>query len=256
MPAPARGKPVRPSSTTNARTVSPTILDRSALARVGVSSRRPKDGPELDLLEEFVLALPFDVPRGCKATLFREPRLDSGFPDLVIVVWHPGTMRHWSDARAQVRPRDLRIVQFLIERDGASEADLREMYPVRLDAAMGRLENARLVRRVGRRWLPRSVNASFAVRRIIAIEAKISNWRAAAEQAYLNTWFTSESYVLLPDAKRGHPLLPVARRLGIGVLSRGQGLVRRPPSKDCQPRSYASWLFNEWAWRAALGDAG
>ena len=91
---------------------------------------------------------------------------------------------------------------------------------------------------------------SFAVRNIIAIEAKVADWQRAARQAYLNTWFTAESYVLLPDAGSDHPLHATAKALGIGVVSQTQGLVRKPCSTESRPRSYAAWLFNEWVWRA------
>lgn len=228
------------------------IVDCTTQRRIGVAFRRSRPGPEERLVNWLIEALPFQVPPTCRATVFREPRLDSGFPDLVIVVWHPPTMQKWAAARDKLMPADLRLLQYLVNNGPADENDLRAVFSGRqLRAALDRLEEAILVRRFRSGWAARSVQKSFAVRNIIAVEAKIVDWQAAAQQAYLNTWFTPESYVLLPIAAKGHPLRAAARKLGIGVVSKAQGLVRKPRSNGAQPRSYASWLFNEWAWRAS-----
>jgi hypothetical protein len=89
----------------------------------------------------------------------------------------------------------------------------------------------------------------FAIRRIIAIEAKISEWRAALDQAFVNTWFTPESYILVPMIPKGAMLFDAAIQRGIGVLSKERPCL--VPRKLGRPRSYASWLFNEWTWRLA-----
>lgn len=228
------------------------IVDCTTQRRIGVAFRRLRPGPEGRLVDWLIDALPFQVPPTCRATVFREPRLDSGFPDLVIVVWHPPTMQKWAAARDKLKSTDLRLLQYLVSNGPADENDLRAVFSGRqLRAALDRLEEAILVRRFQSGWAARSIQKSFAVRNIIAIEAKMADWQAAAQQAYLNTWFTSESYVLLPNAAKGHPLRAAARKLGIGVVSRAQGLIRKPRSNGALPRSYASWLFNEWAWRAS-----
>jgi hypothetical protein len=232
------------------------IINGANIRGTGAKFRRQRPGPEQDMLEEFLAEdLPFRVPRGCNLTLFREPKLDSGFPDAVLVVWHEATVRSWTCARADLKAQDLRLLQLLVECGPLDEAQLRATWRLRPAASLERLAAADLVRKTRSRWIAKSVQRSFAVRNIIAIEAKVADWKSAAEQAYLNTWFTTESYVLLPTAKKGHPLLAAAKNLGIGVLSPTQGLLRKPRSKPVLPRSYASWLFNEWAWRAYLRDA-
>jgi hypothetical protein len=228
------------------------IVDCRTQRGIGAAFRQSRPGPEEGLVDWLIGALPFEVPPTCRATVFREPRLDSGFPDLVIVVWHPATMQKWASARDKLTPADLRLLQYLVSNGPADEDDLRAVFSGRqLRAALDRLEEAILVRRFRSGWAARSIQKSFAVRNIIAVEAKVADWQRAAQQAYLNTWFTPESYVLLPDAAKGHPLRAAARKLGIGVVSKAQGLVRRPRTDGALPRSYASWLFNEWAWRAS-----
>ena len=101
-------------------------------------------------------------------------------------------------------------------------------------------------------WSARSLSTIFAVRRIISIEAKMNEFSAALEQAYLNTWFASHSYVLLPKVPKKESLINAAKTLGIGIWAKDIELVEAPSQQEILPRSYASWLFNEWAWKTAF----
>jgi hypothetical protein len=97
----------------------------------------------------------------------------------------------------------------------------------------------------------------FAVREIVAIEAKIREWSEAIAQARLNTWFASRSFVLVPSVPRRSQLLAEAESSAVGVFSRGPGMspVVREANRFGLPRSYASWLFNEWVWRSSRVEA-
>jgi hypothetical protein len=92
----------------------------------------------------------------------------------------------------------------------------------------------------------------FAVRRIVAIEAKVSDWQDGLQQAFQNSWFASESYLLMPHIPRSPLLLEESARFGVGLRTQGQPLDNGElcPRQVPVPRSYASWLFNEWVWRA------
>ena len=50
-----------------------------------ISTRRL--GPEFELVKGFLSDLPIKIATGCEAVIFQEPRLPSGSPDLVIVIW-------------------------------------------------------------------------------------------------------------------------------------------------------------------------
>jgi hypothetical protein len=100
-------------------------------------------------------------------------------------------------------------------------------------------------------WQSRPLSKIFAVRRIVAVEAKVSEWRAALNQAFLNTWFTPESYILIPTLPRKTALLEAALQRGIRVLCKERTQWDLVPYVTGAPRSYASWLFNESAWRAS-----
>ncbi len=105
-------------------------------------------------------------------------------------------------------------------------------------------------------WSARPASKIFAVERLVAVEAKVGKWAEALKQAVLNTWFASESYLLLPRMTNGE-LSKAASERGIGIWSQDKGpeWLGLPALEEANlPRSYGSWLFNEWAWRRALGN--
>lgn len=90
------------------------VVDAHLSSRTpGLSFRKGKDGPEQKLLDWFLEQDIISVPRGHKVTVFREPRLPSGFPDLVIVIWKESVARQWTSARASLTASDLRVMHFL-----------------------------------------------------------------------------------------------------------------------------------------------
>jgi hypothetical protein len=229
-----------------------TVLDSdSAADTIGASFRRHRPGPERELIEWFLAEMPIDIPRGCRMTVFCEPRLESGFPDLVAVLWNVRTTRVWNDARAELSRGDLRLMHYLHQLGFCHNEQLVSVFGRSVAASLGRLKSAEMIRRVGETWGPRALSYSYAVKRIIAVEAKVNEWAAALEQAALNTWFASESYVLVPRLPRGGRLMDAAKSLGIGIWTQtDQTTASLLTTRDHLPRSYASWLFNEWAWRA------
>lgn len=231
-----------------------TVIDHgSAGENLGVSFRRQRPGPESELIGWFLEERPIVLPRGYRATIFREPRLASGFPDLVVVIWDAAVAKDWRPTRAQLRTRDIRLMHYLAEAGARTEEELRVVFAGAVGSGLSRLEDAGMVRRVKGQWKARSLSTCFAARHIVAIEAKVSEWTSVLLQAALNTWFASGSYVLLPQEPRRPGVRGEAEALGVGVWTKGTAsLDGRPGRSRGLPRSYASWLFNEWAWRAAL----
>ncbi len=75
-----------------------------------------------------------------------------------------------------------------------------------------------------------------SLRRIIAFEAKISALSKAIEQAHLNTWFASESYVLTTNGRRRDHIIQKARKHGIGVWPHPSELSSSPLVSATQRR--------------------
>jgi hypothetical protein len=101
-------------------------------------------------------------------------------------------------------------------------------------------------------WEAKPLEEIFAIERLIAIEAKMKNWQEGLQQAFHNTWFASESYLLLPDVPNTSDLMQQAASFGVGLLTACCSPVQSklPAKVGRLPKSYASWLFNEWTWQA------
>lgn len=224
--------------------------------RLGAIRRPQRPGPEAELVDWFVAEKPFRAPRGCRATIFREPRLSSGYPDFVLVFWSERTSETWSEARLQLTDADVRMMQYLVQHGDSTLEELHSVFDTKVEQRVERLAAAGMLRRYAGAWRPRSLTKCFAVRQIVAFEAKIRDWAVALDQAFLNTWFASDSYVLLPHLPRTQKILQEASKLGIGIWTRKEGPQLEPHSGSSNlPISYASWLFNEWVWRAETHSA-
>jgi hypothetical protein len=232
--------------------MSVTFVDSSsATARLGITFRQRRTGPEQELVSWFIEELPMRIPHGHHATIFCEPRIESGFPDLVIVIWNVLATKKWSPARIELTCNDLRLLHFLHSSGPCGFHELSLLSRANLKLSLQRLEDAEVVRYAAGKWRVRSLSHAFAARHIVAIEAKISQWNTAVQQALLNTWFASQSYVLVPRIPRGERLRGIARSHGLGIYAMSQKPIELPPRSDVLPRSYVSWLFNELAWRVA-----
>lgn len=234
--------------------MSPTIVDRDS-APWGALFRRPRPGPELDLLEHFIPTMPLAHAPDSRVTVLREPGLESGFPDLVIVVWRSGRTVEWGDARMALVSQDLRLMHYVYQRRRVPDTELVEHFGARrAHAGIERLLGAGMVRQEGIVWSPCALGRSFAATKIIAVEAKVGKWMEVLNQARLNTWFASKSYVLVPRVSAEQ--VANAQRIGIGVLCpEGDKIHEWPSASTRLPRSYASWIMNDLAWRAAYSSA-
>lgn len=226
-----------------------TVGGHPKLETRGPRLRESLGGPEDDLIRSFTNKLPTSF-QGLRITQFQEPQLGPWFPDLVLVYWEPAVADKWPSTRRNLERQDFQVLQLLRGLGQAGATTLGEFIDSDVGASLERLEHSDLVFRASHTWRPRSIRDSFAVRRLVAIEAKIKNWNRGLEQASRNRWFASESYLLLKE-------LPATSDVGAEASSRGVGLItlkdhlsqpRTNPSLRNLPCSYASWLFNDWAW--------
>ncbi len=229
-----------------------SVLDcNSRVPDGGPSFRKATGGPECELVDWFLDQDAIGVPRGCSVTVFREPRLESGFPDLVAVVWNEKTANSWCDERSALASADIRVLHYLAQQGPSTLDELSCVFDSRLASRLQRLERAETILRSQNHWRARPLTRTFAVQRIVAFEAKLSQWTSVLHQAFLNTWFASESYVLIPHLPKSATFEETALSRGLGIWTREQGEVQSPSLyPESSPRSYASWLFNEWVWRA------
>lgn len=218
---------------------------------VPLSFRAPRGGPEQLLLDWFLSENRVPVRAGYRVSAFREPAIESGAPDLVLVVWKPSVTQHWNSARASLTKSDLKLLQILVHQGPQTTAEIESIGRFPLEEGLGRLERAQVIRKRGRRWHLRPLGDIFAATQILAIEAKISNWRRGLEQAATNRWFASTSYLLMPRAPKNDVFWSQAAAAGVGVWTK-EKCFRGSAAPNGLPCSYASWVFHECAWRQSL----
>lgn len=213
--------------------------------------RRQTPGPEIDLVYNYIDTNLPTVPDGAWRSIFIEPRLESGFPDIVIVQWDIATTEQWKATRKDLRKLDIRILHYLYTQGSTDSDGLKQLFRLPIDESLARLHDANVISKVARTWRLKSIKKIFAVQKLIAIEAKITEWRRGLQQAIQNTWFASESYLLLPNLPRNTLLVANASTFGVGIITSKRSIDDSIVSakRERIPVSYASWLFNEWAWR-------
>src|ERR1043165_3459244 len=221
-----------------------TILGGSVLRR-----RPLRRGPESRLVTRALRALAGSS--GPSAVILREPELPTGAPDLVLLFPRSTSL---SAKRSMLTREHFRLLHALHALGPTPTRSLarslnREMDPVR--RLLGALAEARLVTVEAQRAYPLSIRRTFGLRRIVAVEAKMTDWRTGLEQAVANTWFASESYLLVPDRSIAERAMRAAAAFGVGVLhlDRDRLRVTQQSAKLAIPLSDGSWILSEWVVR-------
>jgi hypothetical protein len=218
----------------------------------GLFHRRTTAGEEKELVDGFVKNNLTPAPEGQLRFVFVEPRLETGFPDLVVVYLDDAAAKEWNLDRAGFSKREICLLHHLATTGSQSPEDLTSIFSTGLKPAIAKLEAAGLIRCVQKQWRALATRKLLAVRRIVAIEAKVGGWRGGLDQAFMNRWFASESYLLLPSRPQSPELAIELAATGVGLLTASTSLRRPliPAEKSKLPGSYATWLFNEWACQA------
>lgn len=231
---------------------------------IDYASRKTTVGPEAELVSSFLHDGMEGKGYSFKSehmAVFIEPRIDSGFPDIVIAEYRPEFFKHWRMARNELSSLDLKLLSYLYGNKGADSSQIRNQLRLRdsvvLKSTELLLDADLIVRDKERRlWLPKPIEETFGLNRLIAVEAKVCNNKEVLDQAALNCWFASESYALTPVVPNDE-FARSARDAGVGVVA---GNVRRSFRRVIKPRSlplpssYASWLFNEWIGKRLTKD--
>jgi len=210
--------------------------------------RQGRPGPELDLVDAALKAglLP---PSQKPLAIFLEPKLPVGYPDIVAVEYC-SVVPQISNSPFSVT--QLRLLHHLSARKAWALDDLYSRFAERrsnLARDIRFLEQLGLLSVKDDHLRPVGLERVFGVQQIVAIEAKIKDWKRAYWQASANTWFSSSSYVLLP-AKAATPQAInafQASSLGLIIFDGSVCKVAVEPASRQLPVSYGSWLFNTWA---------
>lgn len=222
---------------------------------IGLLTRNSRKGPEQVLVRNFVNSIKDSFKnKNTKFAVFYEPQLDTGFPDIVFVEYRPHIFNNWREIRSSIQPIDVKVLHHLYLVNGTDSSSIERKLGIHsniLLKSLERLLDSKLIHRKSKQWKPFSLRKNFAVKEIVAIEAKISNLKSAFEQAQMNKWYASESYVLLPTVIPNKDTINTSQKLGVGIYTSNLNGINkvRHSIRGMLPSCYASWLFNEWIGR-------
>lgn len=214
--------------------------------------RQSTVGPELDIVLEFYREHLEDFATDADLTVFVEPKLESGFPDLVVVFWNKEMTERWTDHRSLLIQSDILLMHHLNLTGAVGTSELVKRFgKKKASETMLRMEAAGVANVDSEGLISKPLNEVFAINRLVAIEAKVRDWKSGIDQAVRNTWFASESYLLLGFLPNSESLYENAKHFGVGILDHQSSFASPHLHSKVGPLpvSYASWLFNEWVWK-------
>lgn len=212
--------------------------------------RRLQPGPETTFLKDAVAAA-YRCGRSLPDVVFTELKLPTGVPDFIGVY----QMDRLLDREAPCERMTTAHFRVLTHVYQTGIVDVEELHarlllsPRVLKSIIADLSGLNLVRHRKNRIHRRPLTKVFAAKRIVAIEAKLHDWRKALLQAAANLWFASHSYILVPPLRCLNKVILEARRLGVGVIvfdGRDTTVATRA-KRGSLPASYGSWLIHERA---------
>lgn len=221
---------------------------------IGLKKRIVKEGPELDLVEEFIEEIPKLFRTKKKLALFVEPLIEGSYPDIVITEFNPSIVENWKETRNQLSVTDLKVFETIRAYKGMNASELFQKtnhdYKTLLHC-IEKLYDAGLIERKMSKWKSLPLQEIYSVNRIISVEAKMKEWKTLLNQADANRWFSSESYALSSVKTPRETTINKFKDYGVGLFSlSNQKLIKlNEAEKQSLPKSYMSWMFNEWIGR-------
>jgi len=220
---------------------------------IGLYTRPVKFGEEYFLVEKFIDYYCHIFKQNNKKNrlaVFVEPRIDSGFPDVVFASYLPTIIDNWSDNRETLDVFDLKLLSYLytIEHVLGMKLVAKLGFPeTQIITSLEKLLDAKLVSYRKRGWRIRAKRDVFSLTKLIAVEAKLNDISKVIEQTYLNTRFVSQSYALINSTYPQSETQRAFSKYGIGLYCKDSQFRKVVEAKPfALPSNYLSFQFNEW----------
>ncbi|WEV58862.1 hypothetical protein OZX67_08755 [Bifidobacterium sp. ESL0728] len=221
--------------------------------------RKSTQGPEISLVKGFIHSLELqDARKKPKLAkfVFLEPEIDSGYPDIVEIQINTDFINNWVPDRNKLRTQDFRILSFLIRYPGRDVGEIHDSLGFKrtdIINSLDLLETCHMAYLRSKVWRTENLHSFFGIRKLIAIEAKMSDNRTAIHQAFRNTRFASQSYVLLGANSPSPKTVANSERFGIGIIAGDHFKKITVAQKRPIPGNYVTLQFNEWIGRKIIG---
>lgn len=223
---------------------------------IGLYTRPSTQGDELELVKNFIEYYTHNFLKNNKTSnlaIFVEPKVASGFPDIVFASYSPKILSNWSEERENLETRDLKVLSQLLMTKGSTGSELitrLKMSEKDTIQAIERLFDANMIIREQGIWKPVDIKKLYNIKKLISVEAKMTDIKKVAEQSIINTWFASQSYAL---TNTSNPQISTIKRFesqGIGLYCKKRSFKKIVEARKLvSPSSYQALLFNEWIGR-------
>lgn len=229
------------------------IIQQCSNPEIGYFARTSTQGEEFELVQHFIEYYCSKFEKDTKKyrlMVFVEPKISSGFPDIVFASYLPSIENNWSNERSRLDTCDLKVLSHIMHMNGCSGSNLiagLRMPENQTLISLEKLMDAKMISRRNSLWMPRELRDIFSIIRLISVEAKINNISRVVEQSLLNTWFASESYALTNSMRPQEDTLRAFEHRGIGLYGKGRNFTKLLEAQEFSlPSSYQSLQFNEW----------
>ena len=232
------------------------LLFEQSLSNIGLISRTSKSGEEQDMVNHYVDYLKHKYRnKKTDIAIFYEPKIETGYPDLVIVEFNSTPPLQWKPIRRNLSASDIKILFYIQSKINTCIDEIVELLGYKsliVARSISKLANLNLIRvsKNGTSVHNVALQSYCSVKKIISIEAKIDKWSMAIAQAQKNVWFSSESYILMNRSNCNETIIKQCKMFGIGIiLLNGKVKTVLPGEFRRFPVSYMSLMFNEWIMR-------
>lgn len=231
------------------------VINKS-LPELGIFTRASTNGTELDMVKSFIDYYCNQFLRTNKRNnlaVFIEPRISTGFPDVVFATYTPKAFEKWSKERNALDISDLKILTYIMKQHICKSeniiSDLRFSEKQALHSIEHLIDSGVIQRKKGA-WTPVKASTIYGIKKLVTIEAKVGNNKKVAEQSIINTWFASNSYALI-SSKPNDRTVSQFKKHGIGLYCKNKGFRKVLEAQTYSlPSSYVSLQFNEWIGRS------
>lgn len=229
------------------------------MPQLGLFTRSTTQGEESELVKQFVdyyCERFLHDNKTYNLAVFIEPRVPSGFPDIVFASYVPNIIENWSIERTRLDTSDLKVLSHLILTKGCNGSSIisaLKMSEKQVITSLEKLIDAKLILRGNNMWKPRELKHFYSIKKLVSVEAKINNINRVAEQTFINTWFASHSYGLINVSNPRNGTIQNFAKRGIGLFCKTRSFKKVVEAKRLSlPSSYLSLQFNEWIGNAYL----
>lgn len=234
-----------------------TIVFNQNIEDIGLYTRTVTQGEEIELVKEFIeyyVHLFLKNNKVNNLAIFVEPKIASGFPDIVFASYSPEIINNWSGAREKLDTIDLKVLSHLIMARGCTGSAL--IMNLRLPEkstlqSLEKLLDAHMVYRSKGMWVPAALKKIYSIKKLVSVEAKMNDMRKVAEQSLINTWFASQSYAVTSISNPQSTTIKKFEKQGTGLYCKRKGFKKVVEAQKLElPSSYLSLQFNEWIGKA------